>query len=71
MTVTITRKRKKSKRLYKGRLLHMPSRHGKGKWHNHSTLWRYKLKARRLRRISAESRRRNRHAGHSTPKGKR
>lgn len=63
MSVTITktpRGKSKDRRLYRGDLQHNPSGHGKGKWQNKCTLWRFKLKARRLRKISANSRRINR-----------
>lgn len=33
--------------------------HGKGKWHSLRSLWNYKLKRRRLYKISAASRKRN------------
>lgn len=44
----------------KADLAHMPSGHGKGRWHNRATLWRAYLKARRKRRIAKLSRRVNR-----------
>lgn len=43
----------------KSQLLHNPLKHGKGRWHSRSTLWRAKRHARRLRIISAASRRAN------------
>lgn len=39
---------------------HMPSGKGKGRWQSLKTLWASKMKGRRLRRIAAASRRRNR-----------
>ena len=60
MSVTI-RKIGKSRRFTRQpHLRHKPSGFGKGKWHSNATLWAYKLKARRKRLISSDSRRRNR-----------
>lgn len=62
MSYTI-RKAKKANRLRsRKKLAHKPSGFGKGKWHSRTTLWLYKRKARRLRRIAESSRRRNRMA---------
>lgn len=53
--------RKLSKRLRSRKdLAHKPTVTGQGIWHNMKTLWNYKMKSRRLRKIAAESRRRNR-----------
>lgn len=52
---------RKSKRLRSwSQLAHQPNGHGRGKWQNKWTYRRYKMKARRLRKIAADSRRRNR-----------
>ena len=58
-SVTI-RKFGKARRLTKAKMQHKPSGKGKGKWHSRTTLWGYKVKSRRLRKIAADSRRRNR-----------
>jgi hypothetical protein len=41
-------------------LAHKPNGHGKGRWHSRTTLWEARGNARRLRKIAAESRRKNR-----------
>lgn len=52
---------KRNKRLLsRKQMAHKPSGRGTGKWQDRTTLWNYKMKSRRLRRIAAESRRRNR-----------
>ena len=51
----------KAKRLRsKKHLAHKPSGHGKGRWHNRTTLWKSKRKDRRKRIIANHSRRMNR-----------
>lgn len=58
MSVTIRRLGKRLRSI--ADLRHKPSGWGKGKWQSMSTFWAYKMKSRRLRKIAAESRRRNR-----------
>lgn len=59
MTITLIPVGGKKRRLHKARLRHAPSGHGQGKWQSKRRFWRYKVKARRLKRISAASRKRN------------
>lgn len=56
VTIRLIRPRLRSKRA----MAHKPNGRGKGKWHSRTTLWAYKRKSRRLRQISARSRRANR-----------
>lgn len=58
LTIRKLRKRLRSKR----QMAHKPSGVGKGRWHGRATLWLYKRKSRRLRKIAEASRYRNRAA---------
>jgi len=62
MTLKV-RKFGKARRLRSKRAMaHKPSGDGKGKWHSRTSLWAYKRKSRRLRKMADESRRLNRAA---------
>lgn len=42
------------------KLAHVVSGHGKGTWHSNETLWAYKLRRRKARKVASASRARNR-----------
>lgn len=62
MTIKIRKFGKAARLSSKKKLAHKPNGHGKGKWHSRTTLWLYKRKSRRIRKIAEASRRRNRAA---------